>query len=566
MADGPLGRDAALLVVELERVDPGDPQVRERELGRRAFVFERRPRELVVPERRLGLVELPAAASEMDSRPRRLEREPELVELAHASTRSCSAAAGSPFSQRSWPIRHSRRARSRGSETCGRRARAARPPRRKRDRTLGLVGGARGTRGRPARPGRRRADGARPRSRCRPTSSSAAAARAVDPLPLRQHRVVGDRLLRERMAPLVPPLASAPSTEELLARLPTRAPRLHDLLVGVRDSASSVVVERAAEHGRGAQHVDVLGARGGRSAAGPSRARSRAAADSSTELRSQRPSVAVISPRSSASLQHLLEHERVALGARVDQSARARRSPRRRRRSTRSSPRRRAAAAPRRRRCPRGRRAARPETGDAAGGADAARRCGRCEQDQPGTSCRAAGRAWSSSSRVERVGPVDVVERRAAGRVARRRARGARRPTRRGGASPAPGRPRAASAAPSAELREQLASSRGAPAELGADPAGGSCSREVVSERLDERQVRQRELRLRAAAPEHVAAELARALGQLGGEARLSHPRLAGEQHEAPSPRLTERSASSSWDSSSWRPTSTGERTRWSIP
>ena len=46
--DGPLCRDAALHVVELERVDPGDPQVRERQLGRWALLFERLSRALVV--------------------------------------------------------------------------------------------------------------------------------------------------------------------------------------------------------------------------------------------------------------------------------------------------------------------------------------------------------------------------------------------------------------------------------------------------------------------------------------------------------------------------------------
>ncbi len=57
---------------------------------------------------------------------------------------------------------------------------------------------------------------------------------------------------------------------------------------------------------------------------------------------------------------------------------------------------------------------------------------------------------------------------------------------------------------------------------------------ELVPDRLDERQVGKRELHLRAAPPEHVAAQLARAPGELGGEPGLADSGLTGYEDEAP--------------------------------
>jgi hypothetical protein len=54
----------------------------------------------------------------------------------------------------------------------------------------------------------------------------------------------------------------------------------------------------------------------------------------------------------------------------------------------------------------------------------------------------------------------------------------------------------------------------------------------VVSDRFDERQEGKDELGIRAAAPQDVATELARAFAQLRGETRLTDPCLAGEQDE----------------------------------
>ena len=59
---------------------------------------------------------------------------------------------------------------------------------------------------------------------------------------------------------------------------------------------------------------------------------------------------------------------------------------------------------------------------------------------------------------------------------------------------------------------------------------------QVFSDGLDERQVGEGELRLRAAAPEDVAAELAGPARELGREPRLADPGLTGEQGETAVP------------------------------
>jgi hypothetical protein len=81
---GALGRHSAALVVELERVEARDPQVCEREVGRGALLLQRFSGLLQVLQSGVGPVQLPPRAAEVDSRPCRLERKPELVELPDA--------------------------------------------------------------------------------------------------------------------------------------------------------------------------------------------------------------------------------------------------------------------------------------------------------------------------------------------------------------------------------------------------------------------------------------------------------------------------------------------------
>ena len=85
---------------------------------------------------------------------------------------------------------------------------------------------------------------------------------------------------------------------------------------------------------------------------------------------------------------------------------------------------------------------------------------------------------------------------------------------------------------PSAELREQLPQLRG----------HGSQSRthnleillaEVVAQRFHERQVGQRKLRVGAASPENVAAQLPCTSSQFRREPGLSYPGLACQENEA---------------------------------
>ena len=86
---------------------------------------------------------------------------------------------------------------------------------------------------------------------------------------------------------------------------------------------------------------------------------------------------------------------------------------------------------------------------------------------------------------------------------------------------------------PVRELREQLRQLSGRRAELDAQ-GGGVGLVEAVPHRLDERQVRERELRFGAAAPQDVEPQLARPAGQLGGQAGLPDSGLPGEQDEPP--------------------------------
>ena len=79
----PLGRLAAALIVQLERVEPGHADVGERQVGGRTLLLEHVPRALEVAERRIGPVELPAAAAEVKPGPRRIERASQLVQLPH---------------------------------------------------------------------------------------------------------------------------------------------------------------------------------------------------------------------------------------------------------------------------------------------------------------------------------------------------------------------------------------------------------------------------------------------------------------------------------------------------
>jgi hypothetical protein len=81
------------------------------------------------------------------------------------------------------------------------------------------------------------------------------------------------------------------------------------------------------------------------------------------------------------------------------------------------------------------------------------------------------------------------------------------------------------------ELRKKLGKLAGCRAEIGAHDSR-VLRAEVLAHGLDERQVGKGELRVRAAPPQGLAAQLVRPARQLSGEAGLSDPCLAVEQDE----------------------------------
>ena len=83
-----------------------------------------------------------------------------------------------------------------------------------------------------------------------------------------------------------------------------------------------------------------------------------------------------------------------------------------------------------------------------------------------------------------------------------------------------------------AEEREELRELPPCRAELVGEPVG-VLAREVVADRLDEREVGERELGLAACAPEDLPVEPLRAGRELGREARLAHAGLTAEGDEA---------------------------------
>src|SRR5204863_455314 len=83
-----------------------------------------------------------------------------------------------------------------------------------------------------------------------------------------------------------------------------------------------------------------------------------------------------------------------------------------------------------------------------------------------------------------------------------------------------------------AELREQLRELAARRAEVAGKPLG-ILRRKVVPERLDEREIGERKLRLATRAPQDLPAEPVRVLGELPRQPRLAHARLAAEGDEA---------------------------------
>ena len=348
----------------------------------------------------------------------------------------------------------------------------------------------------------------------------------MDSLALRQDRVARDRLLGEGVAPAVA-VARLRALVEKLLRNGGLEGFQHDSLVESRNVHEQAVVERPAEDGGRPQHLDLLCVEPAeteehRLAHGLRKAERLGRVSLPAGLRLD--DLAAVERLT----QHLLEHERVTLGTRVDEVrelgahvvgvedrrdhlghvALRHRRHRDRLRQPRSPPGLHRA----------GQRMAPVDLVASIGG------------EQHHAALDEAPRGVVEELARRAVRPVDVVEHEEQSAIARPQLE--QRHDRleepqlglggiAGGCRRGAGR----------ELRKQLCQLLGRRPELGSY-VGRVPFAEVVSDRFDERQERKDELGIRAAAPQDVAAELPRAFAQLRRETGLSDSRLAGEQDE----------------------------------
>src|ERR671918_705077 len=199
---GALGRDPAALVVELKRVDAGDPQVGEGQIRRRAFLLQHDSGVLEVPEGSVRLVELPAAPAEVDPGAGGIEAEAEVVELLDPVLEEllgCRWLAVEP-AEMPYPSEQQRSLGQIGDVREDALEKLGGLP--ERDCALGFVGGAQaGVDGLDVAAGVQEMarHGRRASLRCEEGVCSP----GVDPLSLREDGVACDRLPGERVAPAV---------------------------------------------------------------------------------------------------------------------------------------------------------------------------------------------------------------------------------------------------------------------------------------------------------------------------------------------------------------------------
>jgi len=212
---GSLGRFPAAQIVELERVNTGDSKVCERQLPRWTFLLEHALGVLEVVQGGAGLVELPAAAAEVDPRPRGLDREPEVVELPDAVREELlgrrdlavqpAKLSHSGEQQRPLvPVGDVRKHPLEQLRSLGERDGAFGFVGRAQARVDSLVGSA----------GSQQVVGDRHCASTRPEERIGGA--RVHPLPLRDDDVAGDRLLRECVPPAVAATRIAAFFKELM--------------------------------------------------------------------------------------------------------------------------------------------------------------------------------------------------------------------------------------------------------------------------------------------------------------------------------------------------------------
>ena len=290
--DGLLGHLEAVLVVELELVEAGEPDVREREVGRRAVLLQDAPCVLRLLVRQVGAALLPTAAPEDEPRPRGLDRRGLPVHPEHAAHVGEQTRADERVAH----------VRERVVEELERLA-----ERERRLRMLGRLyalwhrlveaGGAEQMARHLVRLGARgEEDVGRP---------------AVDLLPAREHDLVVDGLLRQRVSPAVGGAGGVDLLQELLRH--TDGERVvHGRVGDAGDGDERRVVELPPEDGGGLEDLDVHGLE-------PREPEQDGVADrlgNSQLLELPRlPAVAGADDVAAVDrlLQHLLEHERVPL-------------------------------------------------------------------------------------------------------------------------------------------------------------------------------------------------------------------------------------------------------------
>ena len=245
----------AVVVVELELVEPGQPDVRERELGRRAVLLEDASRVLGLLEGQVGTALLPAAASQHEPGARGFELLPEALEARDALHQHLFRRGGLPVhpehlshvGEQARPLERVADVRKGAVEELERLG--------ERERRLRLLGRLDALRHRLVEASRSE-QVARDLQGLRAGVHEHVGRAAVDLLAAREHDLVRDGLLRQRVPP---PVRGAPGVD-LLQQLLRHADRervVHGRVGNAGDADERGVVERPSQHGRGLEDLDV---------------------------------------------------------------------------------------------------------------------------------------------------------------------------------------------------------------------------------------------------------------------------------------------------------------------
>src|SRR4029453_6105895 len=253
--DGAFRCGQALVVLQLKRVDACDADVHQCQIGGRSLVLERCTRMLELLHGGLRLVELPLTTTEVDSSLGRLDRIAEVAELPDGLDEELlgggrlavvPAKAAHPGEEQRALVRIGE---MRENVFEGLRSLPGR------DRALSIVSRPKTSAGGFVRP-----SGVQKMARDGHGAPTPALERVggtgMDPLALRQDRVARNRLLRQGMPPAVALICRCVLLQELLTDCLLQSGE-DGALLRFGDVDEQSVLERAPEHGRGPQHLDV---------------------------------------------------------------------------------------------------------------------------------------------------------------------------------------------------------------------------------------------------------------------------------------------------------------------